>query len=329
MADLLVMVPTRGRRGQCERLLKSFQETAAETTDIVFIIDGDDEETYSGMDWGPASKAVLSPRYSLTGKLNRTAAEMLDDYRYLMFSGDDHVFQTMGWDTAMLDTMEAMGGSGMVYPDDKRRHDVPEIIMISSDVVRVLDYFAVPSFKHYYIDNAWAELGKRAGVIRWCPEAVIEHLHYSVCKDTERDATYTEAENAWGDSDLRAFHEWRATSLPAEVAKLRRTFNLDVQWVLERVLCVAIFMGQTTVPSSSTVPLFTIPPGPTSVTFYNVSGATVFCAVSPTIPTATALNLHTVPVTFQAFVSSKGATIFGTTGSVTAASVNYIMDTAQ
>jgi hypothetical protein len=92
---------------------------------------------------------------------------------------------------------------------------------------------------------------------------------------------------------------------------------------------MAIFMGQATVPASSTVPIFTIPPGPTSVTFYNVSGATVFCAVSPTFPTATALNLHTVPVTFQAFVSSKGATIYGTTGGTAVASVNYIMDTAQ
>lgn len=234
-SDLLVMVPTRGRREQCERLLKSFTETAQESTELLFIMDGDDESTYAGMDWGKASTAVISPRYSLTGKLNRTAAEWVDEFTALMFVGDDHVFRTPGWDEIMLDQLMEMGGSGMVYPNDMRRVDVPEIIMISSDVVKVMDYFALPSVKHYYIDNAWAELGKRSGLIRYCPGAVVEHLHYSVCKDTAVDATYTEAENAWGDSDLRAFHEWRGSGMPDEVARLRRAFNLDVSWVLGKV----------------------------------------------------------------------------------------------
>ena len=75
--DLLVMIPTRGRRAQCERLLASFAETAT-CADIVFVLDPDDEATYEGMDWGDAARAVLDPRAYLAGKLNKTASAVAD-----------------------------------------------------------------------------------------------------------------------------------------------------------------------------------------------------------------------------------------------------------
>lgn len=232
MPDLLVMVPTRGRPEQCKRLIKSFAETTElDTTDLLFITDGDDK-SYEGMDWGTAIHAVLNPRESLSGKLNRTADANTELYDVLMFAADDHVFVTPGWDRLMLAKLESAGGTGMIYPDDKRRQDVPEIIMISSDIVKLLGHFANPMLRHYYLDNTWGELGKKSGLIKFCPEAVIEHKHYSVCEDTEYDQTYREAENAWGNSDLQAFHEWRANRMPVEVSMLRRAFNKDVNWVL-------------------------------------------------------------------------------------------------
>jgi hypothetical protein len=128
-----------------------------------------------------------------------------------------------------------MGGSGWVYPDDRRRSDVPEHWMCSSDVVKALGWFAPPCVTHYYMDNIIAELGKRAGMIRWCPQAVVEHLHYSVAPGVEHDATYQETEDMFGASDLQAFQQWRASQLANEVSVLRREFSPDVAWVLSRV----------------------------------------------------------------------------------------------
>jgi len=233
-SSLLVMVPTRGRRAQCERLLKSFEENTDEA-EITFITDDDDQETYADMDWRAAVHGMLSPRELLSGKLNRTADACADAFDALMFVADDHVFRTPHWDTIMLAMLKDMGGSGMVYPDDKRRADIPEIIMISSDIVTELGHFANPALKHYYLDNSWAELGKRAGLIRWCPEAVVEHLHYSVCPETERDAVYTETEDTLGTSDREAFYQWRADVLPVQAAILRRKFNADLRWIREKV----------------------------------------------------------------------------------------------
>jgi hypothetical protein len=231
--DLLVIVPTRGRRAQCERLLASFAETAT-CADLMFVTDPDDD-AYDGMDWGEAVHAVLDPREFLSGKLNKTALAMADVYDVLMWTGDDHVFSTAGWDTLMLASLEDMGGSGWVFPDSKRRYDVPEMWMCSSDVVRELGWFANPAVQHYYNDNTIAELGKRTGLIRFCPQAVIPHEHYSVNPETAHDAVYQQTENAFGAADLQAFQEWRADRMPHEVARLRRRFSRDVQWVLSRV----------------------------------------------------------------------------------------------
>lgn len=232
--DLLVMVPTRGRRENCERFLASFAETAT-CSDLLFITDGDDG-SYEGMDWGEAVCATLDPREYLTGKLNQVGLAMADLYRVIAWFGDDCVPRTPGWDRLMLDLLDGeMGGSGWVYADDKRRHDVPEHWMCSSDVVKELGWYANPQLGHFYIDNTIAELGKRSGLIRFCPQAVVEHMHYSVAPGTEHDTVYQTTEERFGAADLQAFQQWRADVMPYEVARLRRRFSKDVSWVLSRV----------------------------------------------------------------------------------------------
>ena len=135
----------------------------------------------------------------------------------------------------MLAALEDLGGSGWVYPDDKRRNDVPEHWMVSSDVVKALGWFANPVLGHFYIDNSVAELGKRAGLIRYCPEAVIRHEHYSVAKGTRRDRLYSQTEKKFGASDLAAFQAWQGSQLKNEVSVLRRQFIARCRWVLSRV----------------------------------------------------------------------------------------------
>jgi hypothetical protein len=238
MTSLMVMIPTRGRRALAERCLKSYIDTVSlESTEVVFISDGDDQETYAGVDWGPASTAVLDPRAeSLSQLLNETASALVNDFDVLMQVGDDCVFRTRFWDKILLDALSDMGGSGWVYPDDKRRTDVPEIWATSADVVKALGWFHPPATGHFYGDNIIGEIGKRAGLIRFCPEAVIEHLHYSIPgSKARRDRVYSRAEKKFGAADLAAFRQYQADVLPLEVSLLRRQFNRDVDWVISKV----------------------------------------------------------------------------------------------
>ena len=179
--------------------------------------------------------AVLAPRGTLAEKLNQTAMAMAGAYDALAWCADDHVFRTPGWDKLMLAALDGLGGHGWVYPQTVRRQDVPEIWMCSSGVTETLGWFFPPAMAMYYGDNAVGELAKRAGMIRHCPEAVIEHLHYSVNPETEHDQVYREAEDAHGAADLAAFGRWRADVLPLEVSRLRRAYSRDIEWVLSRV----------------------------------------------------------------------------------------------
>ena len=235
MSDLLVIVPTRGRKAQLDRLLESFRETVSEGTDLLAVLDPDDEATYEGMDWGNALHAVLAPRGTLSEKLNQVAKAMTGQYGALMFCGDDHVFRTPGWDAAMLALLAEMGGNGWVYPHTVRRSDVPEVWLASASVTATLGWFFPPHVSHFYGDNMIAELGKRSGLIRYCPSAVVEHLHYQTTPGVEHDATYKEAEEAHGTADMAAYQQWRADTMPFEVARLRRALNSDVAWVTGKV----------------------------------------------------------------------------------------------
>src|SRR5580704_11299358 len=136
------MIPTRWRRENCERILKSFTE-ASDCADIAFITDADDLETYEGMDWGLAQNIVVesTERIGTTAKVNHVTSRLLNEYDAFMYIGDDHLFSTPHWDTFLLGKLEHMGGTGMVYGDDKRRNDIPEMVIITSDIVRELGHF--------------------------------------------------------------------------------------------------------------------------------------------------------------------------------------------
>ena len=231
---LLVMTPTRWRRENCERYLKSFTE-ATDFADLLFITDADDQETYRDMDWGVAKHAVMDTgkeRVGTTRKVNHAVDMFAGQYDAFMYLGDDHLYSTPHWDTIMMGKLASMpGGTGMLYGDDRRRADIPEMIIISADIVETLGYFAEPTLAHYYIDNVWAELGKRSGLLRYVPQVLFEHLHYQVRSEVEHDRAYRSAENLWGQRDASAYQEWAATRATQEVSMLRRKFNPDLKWV--------------------------------------------------------------------------------------------------
>jgi hypothetical protein len=233
MANMICIVPTRTRPEQCGRLIKSFEETT-DSAQLLFVVDGDDD-SYEGFDWHGHGVAEVSPRASLTQKLNHTVKNVIDDYPEIMWQGDDHEFITPHWDSKVLEA-RAEWGSGWLYPNNGRRSDVPESWSTSRDVVEALGWYANPVLAHYYSDNSIAELGKRSGLIHWMPDVRITHHHYSVDEGTEYDDLYRETEKRFGGSDLQAFQLWqRSTQVTGMVSLLRRRFNPDVNWILSKV----------------------------------------------------------------------------------------------
>ena len=233
MTDLCVFLPTRNRPAKARECITSFRETVKGDADLILILDDDDGSYADGFE--DVDKITVT-RGTLVTAINSAAAVLAGTYDALMLASDDLVFVTPGWDEILLAKLAAMGGTGIIGWDSRRRYDLLEHVLMSSGIVKALGYFALPCCGHFYVDNAWTELGKRAGLLGYCPDVLIEHRHYSVTPGVEHDATYREAEKKHGAADLAAFQQWRAEQIANEVSVLRRKFSPDVRWVLSRVL---------------------------------------------------------------------------------------------
>jgi hypothetical protein len=232
--SLLTIVPTRGRPEQCARLIESFDKTT-DNADLLFVVDPDDN-SYDNMDWKGHSVISMDPRGTMVQKLNHAAVSFIDDYDQMVWYADDNEFVSPHWDTLMLDTLKDMGGSGWVYSFDNRRTDIPETWLVSTDIVKEVGWFANPVLNMYYVADSIAVLAKRASLLRFCPQAVVVHHHYTVDKSVVHDETYQRAEQLWGPQDAASYQGWAGgPQVAALVSRVRRNFNPDCSWVLSKI----------------------------------------------------------------------------------------------
>jgi hypothetical protein len=218
--DLLIITPSRGRPAEAARLAAAAADLC--TTDWRLIFCLDDGDPTAG-DYPPATERVsymTGPRQSLAAWTNAAAWLHGPGYRALCSLGDDHVPRTPGWDTLLLDAADGMGG-GFAYPDDLLQRDqLATACLVSAQIAAALGWMMLPALRHYYVDNAWMELGGAAGCLAYVPEAVVEHAHW-VAGMAQRDATYDEAYPVM-EEDRLAFEEWRARGLAADVAAVQK-----------------------------------------------------------------------------------------------------------
>lgn len=194
MADLVIIVPSRGRPEAARELADAFAETCTADTRLVFSLDADD----STADDYPEPRVVAGNK-SMVEALNRALNQyLLDGVLWpfaIGFMGDDHRPRTKGWDTAYLEALRELG-TGIVYGDDLlQSQNLPTQCAMTADIVRALGYMAPSALHHMYVDNFWRELGKNAGCLRYLPEVVVEHLH-PVAGKSEWDEGYRRVNDA-------------------------------------------------------------------------------------------------------------------------------------
>lgn len=199
------------------RLVESCAATCRAATILHFGFDDDDAELTANLSAADGCLSSVGPRMGLAGWTNRLAFAHMDSAAHLASVGDDMVPVTVGWDEMLI---TACGPGGMAYPNDKRRADIPEAIVISAPVVRSLGWFCEPSLHHWYVDNVWSDLGRAAGCISYLPDVIVEHKHPNVPGGDRPDATYHDASGRW-EADLAAYQNWRLRRMRDDVAKVR------------------------------------------------------------------------------------------------------------
>ena len=189
MADLVIIVPTRGRPAAAAALAQAFKKTCTADTHLLFAVDDDDPELAEYRRVQPPH-TTSNPEHSMVACLNRAARDVLAYPPFAIgFMGDDHCPRTAGWDAAYLEALRDLG-TGIVYGNDLLQGaNLPTQVAMTADIVRALGWMAPPALRHLYVDNFWRDLGNTAGCLRYLPDVVVEHRH-PVAGKAQWDAGY-------------------------------------------------------------------------------------------------------------------------------------------
>jgi len=232
VADLVVIVPSRGRPEAARALVQAFKATATADTMLVFAVDDDDptrDEYPTAVRedmWVHASVCYVSNDLgSMVCTLNKAAYSIVNTFEPAPFAvgfmGDDHRPRTVGWDAAYLDALRKLG-TGIVYCDDGWQGEkLPTQCAITADIVATLGFMAPPGLRHMYVDNFWLDLGAAAGCIRYLPDVIVEHMHPAAGKAVV-DAGYerVNAPQVFA-ADREAYERYRADRFDADVVKVQ------------------------------------------------------------------------------------------------------------
>lgn len=230
MADLVVVVPSRGRPEAAHELCRAFEETCVLDTQLVFAIDERDVSSIHDYPFVNQTTTWWSASSTMVEALNMRSADLVSGKMSeglipppfaIGFMGDDHRPRTLGWDRAYVDALSDLG-TGIVYGDDLfQGRRLPTQCAMTADIVQTLGYMAPPALTHLYVDNFWLSLGEQAQCIRYLPDVVIEHRHPVVGKAQWDEGYQRVNDGAMYAKDSAAFADYCRTTLAGDVAKVR------------------------------------------------------------------------------------------------------------
>lgn len=226
MADLLALVPTRGRPEIARTLVQAFKATCTAATFLLFVVDDDDPSIaeYDSVGDGQQSAVMYTPSHCMVEALNVAASHYAatGGPPAIAFLGDDHMPRTVGWDERYLAALRELG-TGIVYGNDLLQgHRLPTQCAMTADIVRELGYMAPLTLRHLYVDNFWRDLGKGAGCLRYLPDVTVEHRHPLAGKASWDEGYERVNSPEMGEHDRIAYEAYVAGGgLDADVAKVR------------------------------------------------------------------------------------------------------------
>ena len=223
-AELLMIVPTRGRPQNARDLYTSWMATVTGNSQLLFVVDEDDPQlgTYqTQMAWMLNAQMLIGPRLRMVGSLNAAATSQGVQYKYVGFMGDDHRPRTLGWDTRFIEVL-AKSPASIVYGNDLLQGDkMATAVAMTSDIIQTLGYMVPSSLVHLCADLVWVEWGKALGTLTYLEDVVLEHMHPANGKALN-DAGYREVNSGeMIQRDNEAYYEYMESDFHTDVAKLR------------------------------------------------------------------------------------------------------------
>lgn len=222
-ADLLIIVPSRGRPHNIAALHDAWSATTTGAAGLLVAADEDDP-TLPDYDRVCAERGIeltVGPRLRMVPTLNAVALERAPHHFAVGFMGDDHRPRTVGWDAHYLAALRTLG-TGYVYGNDLLAGErLPTQVAMTSDIVQTLGAMVPAPVRHLFADNTWWDLGHAIDRIRYMPDVIVEHLH-PIAGKVESDAGYEEVNHPdAAEEDRRVYAHWYANQMSADVQKLQ------------------------------------------------------------------------------------------------------------
>lgn len=226
--SLTVIVPSRGRPQNIERLVQDWIDTVTADAILHVLVDADDPELdgYLKIEGAPFLDLQVQPERGLNRILNNAAVIEASYTEIVGFMGDDHAPRTIGWDQRILEVLS--GNTGVAYGDDLLMGEtIPTAAFITSNLVRCLGWYSPPALTHLCLDVFWKLLGE-ATTLHYLPEIVIEHMHPANGKAEfdERYAAVNNPEMVKRDAD--AWYAYLGAEWPFDRARLHAAGLLEL-----------------------------------------------------------------------------------------------------
>lgn len=215
VADIVLVVPSRGRPAQAGELAQCWSRTTSGRSVLWICIDDDDDaQAYaaavggSGVEGGGVH-ILQGQRQQMCPWTNQAAAAAVaGGARVVASLGDDHRLEG-DWEAQVLDAVDEMGGTAIVYGRDGiQNENLPTACFVTANVVDALGWMCLPGLEHLFCDNVWKVLGERAGVLRYLPGMSTPHLH-PVAGLGAMDASYASSNSeAQYQRDGAVFRAW-------------------------------------------------------------------------------------------------------------------------
>ncbi len=249
-----ILVPTRGRPESVFRLINSINSTASrkDLVEILFYVDHDDDSFPSSLDLDSNVKVIRGERVWISLAWNCLFAHSQGEI--LMYTGDDVVFETQGWDEEVRTAFTQFPDSlGLVFGDDGGWYAGK--LAINGFVHRawadLLGYFTYPA-RVSAIDLWIHECASYISRVVYLEKVMFRHVHYRQGDATAKfDETYKDAYDKsvrWGimDSYDSLSRERRIDKIILS-RKIGQSLPFEFKYLLAIVVCkfLEIFRGRT------------------------------------------------------------------------------------
>jgi len=208
-------------------MLKSFNETKSEGTDIVVYISECDPRLEEYKKTLKDVNHIIGKRLPISHVYNYCSS-LFPDYQYYGEVCDDHIYITNNWDDILIKEIEKNGGWGcafgwgMIHPKEV---NLPQAAIISGNIIKALGFFSTPLITSAYNDRFAQDLFGALGCLYYRPDVIVEHRHVLNNKAQMDDNYRWVLSSETLEIGKKQYELWRATEMQNDIGRIRKAIN--------------------------------------------------------------------------------------------------------